>query len=271
MPDIPDDIVYDTSFPQFKGWNLGRGWETLYEDDKVGEDGLTRKEREYQKASDAYDKQVDETIQKQVDNMELLGINVREFPDEPCTEEIGQELMRGKETKATAKKPAAHNEPIPTVKSRNAAKALAQKPQTTCQPKAKPQPRAASKPGITSALNSRKKTPTPSNPSAMRHTAAVVNSKNTVGYSQGRNVSSALGLQPSKTRQKKNDTSSNSILSPEKYMELHGEPPFGSEMWSRCKAAGCFDPELNDAEELLESIPPVYEEDEETANFQLTL
>lgn len=40
-------------------------------------------------------------------------------------------------------------------------------------------------------------------------------------------------------------------------------------MWIRCKAAGCFDEEENRPESPVEA--PVYEEDEETQNFQLTL
>jgi hypothetical protein len=39
-------------------------------------------------------------------------------------------------------------------------------------------------------------------------------------------------------------------------------------MWTRCKAAGCFDTELSSYEE--EPLP-TFAEDEEAENFQLTL
>jgi hypothetical protein len=96
LPDLPDDITYDTTFPQFQGKNIALGWERVYRNEEVGPDGLTKRERKFQEDSIAYDKMVDEMIQRQVDNMPLLGINVREFPDEPCLEEIEQE-RRAKE------------------------------------------------------------------------------------------------------------------------------------------------------------------------------
>lgn len=52
-------------------------------------------------------------------------------------------------------------------------------------------------------------------------------------------------------------------------MQLYGPPPFGSEMWIRCKASGCFDEEEHRPVTPVET--PLYEEDEETQNFQLTL
>lgn len=100
----------------------------------------------------------------------------------------------------------------------------------------------------------------------MRNTAASVNSRTTVGYSKGRSVSSTLREKNSQTQK----SSSSEGLSPETYMQLYGPPPLDSEMWTRCKAAGCFDTPEEASYELEESLP-TFEEDEEAQNFQLTL
>ena len=88
-----------------------------------------------------------------------------------------------------------------------------------------------------------------------------MNSNTTVGYSKGRSVSSTL---------RENELSAKTPLSPETYMKLYGLPPLGSEMWTRCKAAGCFDTEENAGQELQECLP-AFAEDEEAESFQLTL
>ena len=113
----------------------------------------------------------------------------------------------------------------------------------------------------------KKKTRTPTNPSSMRNTAAAVTSNNTVGYSKGRSVSSTLRED---TVQKPSDKQS--TLSPETYLQLYGQPPLESDMWSRCKAAGLLDDseEAGSSQELEEELP-TFEEDEEAQDFQLTL
>ena len=101
------------------------------------------------------------------------------------------------------------------------------------------------------------------NPTNTAHSAAVARSRTTLGYSRGRNVSTSLNQKapsPSTTTTK---------LSPQIYMDIYGPPPLGSEMWIRCKTAGCFDDEANDSangEEL-----PTLGEGEEADNFQLVL
>jgi hypothetical protein len=255
---VPDDIIYDTTYPQFKGANLGRGWETLYEDREVGEDGLTRREREEKEANEAYDKHVEELIKQSLDDIESR--------DEPFTDET---TPKAPQRLANIKAKRAVDRVIPTIKSRTAAGALALQPRKAAVP-VKPRASAIPKTRLPSMLAARKKTPPPSNPSSMRHTAAIAGSKTTFGYSKGRQVSSVLRRTSQKDRSA-DKPPSNSILSPERYMTLYGEPPFGSEMWLRCKAAGCFDPEPDDAQDQLEAAMSVYQEDEESANFQLTL
>ena len=195
---------------------------------------------------------------KQLEDMELLGINVRESPDEPCAEEIAQmKLKEMEEVEAIGERK------IPTIKSRSAAQALAL-PTRTIQTRSKTG--SAPKPRFPSILGSRKPTPPTTNPSSMRHTAAVVNSKSTIGYSAGRKIASKMRVVTTKP-------ATDDFLSPQKYIELYGEPAFGTDMWLRCKAAGCFDTEPHPDDQILaeEAVLPPYEEDEEAANFQLTL
>lgn len=224
---------------------MARGLESVYGDNRVGSDGLTKRERKFQQDSIAQDKKVDQMILQQIDEIKFEDhLSATEHETKPTTQRA---------TKKTTgqQRP---NAGVSTIKSRAAAAALSG---------ARPQPAPASKLKATSSLLGSKKTRAPTNPSSMRHTAATANSKTTVGYSKGRNVSSKLqGKTSSEEPAKK------TIHSPETYMQLYGPPPFGSEMWMRCKAAGCFD---EDDLASVEETPLPYEEDEETQNFQLAL
>lgn len=284
LPDPPEDIPYNTDFPQFKGKNRTRGWHKLFVDEEVGEDGLTRKQREIKAEQEAYDKRMDALIQEQVDNMELLGINVRQFPDEPCAEEVAAEIMRKREQKQQPAKRVIVDRSISTVRSRNAARMLShQSRPTVAPPVPKPKPKPKPKVRFSSGFSRPKKPQqqTPSNPSTMRHAAATASSRTTVGYSKGRRLSANLRQKAATTNKKQQRQSSMNqegpasnnpadILSPERYMELYGSPPFGSEMWSRCKAAGLFDSAFERVESE-EEVPLFPMEDEEAENFQLTL
>ncbi|OAX78898.1 hypothetical protein ACJ72_06788 [Emergomyces africanus] len=285
LPDPPEDIPYNTDFPQFKGKNLTRGWHKLFVDNEVGEDGLTRKERDMKAEQEAYDKRMEALIQEQVDNMELLGINVRQFPDEPCAEEVAIEIMRKREKKQPPAKKLIVDRSVSTVKSRNAAKMLSRQPCPTVavgasplskhKTKAIPAPKIRFSSGFIRPKKQQQQRQAPSNLSTMRHAAAMASSRTTVGYSRGRRLSSNLRLKTTTNRQQSTGqeiSRSNRIdlLSPDRYMELHGSPPFGSEMWSRCKAAGLFDSDPADAIFYEEEIPPFPLEDEEAENFQLS-
>jgi hypothetical protein len=236
----------------------------------VGEDGLTQRERKFKEDSIAYDKLVDEMIQKQVENMELLGINVREHPDEPCLEEI---RMRQEEENLEngSRNQTKHARSVSTTKSRHAAAALSQSGtsnRTYSKPSAKTPASLKQKTG-SSLIVPKKKAPVPTNPSTMRHAAAAAGSRTTLGYSKGRSVSSTLQYKTAKIVPEQ--PAPNSILSPDKYMQLYGPPPFGSDMWIRCKRAGYFDDDGDKTDLENEEVLLIYEEDEESRNFQLTL
>lgn len=229
--------------------------ESVYGKQEVGPDGLTQKQRKFKEDSAKADKMADEMIMKQLDSVKLSEPS----DDEATAVPEPQPTTARAKTSSTSTRPARN---IPTLRSREAATALAGTGMTAAPARttAAPKPRVAS-----SLLMPKKKTRAPTNPSSMRNTAAAVTSNTTVGYSKGRNVSSTLRDQQA---EQKKPSETQSTLSPATYMQLYGPPPLGSEMWSRCKAAGCVDDqEDREREELL----PTFAEDEEAENFQLTL
>jgi hypothetical protein len=263
LPDDPEDITYDTTFPQFKGRNITRGWERIYYHGEVGEDGLTVRQRKFQQASAAYDKMVDETIQKQVDDIKLDDLF---SPDEP---DMLNHFVSGQLPRKKTTLPSRAN----TLKSRNAAAALSRpgSAATARSDTSRPASATAKSRNVSALLPARKKAPTPQTnvSSTARHAAAAAGSRTTVGYSKGRSVSSTLQNKQTSARTK---SSQKTIISPETYVQLYGIPPIDSEMWVRCRDAGCL-PELEVAPGYDDdvAVPSLFEEDEETQNFQLTL
>ena len=152
---------------------------------------------------------------------------------------------------------------IPTIRSREAVAALSGAQSSVAPVRSANVPKAGV---VSSLLMPKRKTRVPTNPSSMRDAAAVATSNTTVGYSKGRTVSSTLRDHIAAPQPRPQTT-----LSPETYMQLYGTPPLGSDMWTRCKAAGCFDVHDQVASPDLEEFLPTFEEDEEAESFQLTL
>jgi hypothetical protein len=265
LPDIPDDITYDTTFPQFQPKNLALGLESVYGDNQVGEDGLTKRQRKFQEDSIAFDKEVDEMILKQLEEIGFEDKTELDPPSEPHVEEVPKRRLEVRRAKLTTTKPN-YTSNISTVRARDAVAALSRVESSgaRARPVAMPKPR----PRVASSLLTSRRPRGPSNPSSVRHAAATANSKTTLGYSKGRNVSSRLHGKTSATPER---LVSKSVLSPDTYIELYGMPPLGSEMWYRCKAAGCFDSEEDRLAAEAERNLPTFGEDEEAENFQLTL
>ncbi|KAJ5082118.1 hypothetical protein N7532_011161 [Penicillium argentinense] len=259
LPDIPDDVTYDTSFPQFQPKNRALGLESVYGKQEVGPDGLTQKQRKFQENSLKCDQMAEEMIMKQLDDIKFDEPSEDEFVRAPApTARITRSKTPAPSTTAR------HTRAVSTLRSREAANALAA-PRPSSAPV-----RVASAPKsrLPSALMPKKKTRVPTNPSSMRNTAAAVTSNNTIGYSKGRTVSSTIHEKEEES--KASDT--HTTLSPETYMQLYGAPPLGSEMWTRCKSAGCFDaPDEDGSAQELEENLPTFEEDDDTLNFQLAL
>ncbi|KAJ5312255.1 hypothetical protein N7508_003085 [Penicillium antarcticum] len=253
LPDLPDDVTYDTSFPQFRPKNRALGLESVYGKQQIGSDGLTAKQRKFKEDSAKCDKMVDEMILKQ-----LEGVGFESSGNsEPA------KITQTPSTRSKAPMTTRHTRNISSLRSREAAAALAA-PQPTAAPQVALAPKSRLGLG-SSLLMPKRQTRAPTNPSSMRNTAAAANSNTTVGYSKGRSVSSTLREKNAEAQK----TSSSEALSPETYMQLYGAPPLDSDMWTRCKAAGCFDTPEEVSQEL-ESLP-TYDEDEEAQSFQLTL
>ncbi|KAL6233735.1 hypothetical protein BDW75DRAFT_214199 [Aspergillus navahoensis] len=248
LPDYPDDITYDTSFPQFRPENLALGLESVYGDNEVGSDGLTKRQRKFQKDSAAYDKMVDETILKQIESIDFAELSDVDQSNQPPVAEIPRRRIQARHFKAASGK-SNYSSGVSTIRARDAVKALSGNertiPRTRAAPIMKPRTR------IASSLFPLKKTQAPANPSSMRHTAAAADSRTTVGYARGREMSSRLnGTAKASTKQ----PAAKAVLSPQTYTQPYGSPSLEAE-----------------SGQLAEELFPTYEEDEETQNFQLTL
>lgn len=265
LPDIPDDITYDTTFPQFQPKNLALGLESVYGDNQVGEDGLTKRQRKFQEDSIAFDKEVDEMILKQLEEIEFEDKTELDPPREPHVEEGPKRRLEVRRAKLTTTKPK-YTSNISTVRARDAVAALSKVEPSGA--RARPAAMSKPRPRVASSLLTARRPRVPSNLTSTRHAAATANSKTTLGYSKGRIVSSKLHGKTSTTPEK---SVPKSVLSPETYIELYGMPPLGSEMWYRCKGAGCFDSEEDRLAAEAERNLPTFGEDEEAQNFQLTL
>lgn len=249
-------MTYDTTFPQFRPKNRALGLESVYGKQQVGRDGLTAKQRKFKEDSAACDRMVDDMIMKQLED-----IGFESSGESESANALQPTALPAKRPTTTTR----HTRSVSTLRARDAAAALSgSQPTTAPRVAPAPKPRVASL--ASSLVMPKRQARVPSNPSSMRNTAASVNSRTTVGYSKGRSVSSTLREKHSQTQK----SLSSEVLSPETYMQLYGPPPLDSEMWTRCKAAGCFDApdEINrEPEEPL----PTFDEDDEAQSFQLTL
>lgn len=225
---------------------------------REGPDGLSHAEREEQRLQRIYDiadRKMEALMQRDIDSMPIPCTHYPECPTETCKDTVEARKAAEEqyhETIATieAETIPATRKLIPTkgpstLKSKVAAASLSLPKQSGPASKTASKPTfAPAKPRLTTSLVARpKNAPAPTNPSPMRHNAAVAASKTTMGYSKGRATSATLR----KTVVPKKDvkTGSNEIpdtsLVPAEYIRRYGVPRVGSEMWIRCRAAGCFD------------------------------
>ncbi|OCK84133.1 hypothetical protein K432DRAFT_260225, partial [Lepidopterella palustris CBS 459.81] len=180
LPDEPEDWPSNMKYPMFEGANMTRGIESAYFN-PVGDDGLTRYEREDLEQKARADKISDEIMQKALDDMFAEA-------EQSIAEGLFQQKKLAPEAakkEPSARKPLSSKAPS-TINSKNAAAALS--------PQSKPifaAPIATTKSRLPSGFTASKK-PTPMNPSATRHAAATTASRTTIGYSQGRAASSSV-------------------------------------------------------------------------------
>ncbi|KAF2810411.1 uncharacterized protein BDZ99DRAFT_443146 [Mytilinidion resinicola] len=177
LPDDPEGWPADMEFPMFKGSNFTRGMESTYFN-PVGDDGLTRSEREDLAEKAKSDKRDEEIMQKAMDD-DLAAVQAS----------IAEGLLKQKKNPEPAVRKPLASKPPSTVNSRTAAAALSPKPKSHFAA-----PTAATKARVPSKLNmlsSKKTTPT-LNPSAARHAAATTASRSTIGYAHWRSTSTSL-------------------------------------------------------------------------------
>jgi hypothetical protein len=236
LPDPPEDITYDEDLPYLRGKNICAGYSEVY-DIARDEHGLSLTER---KDEEAYARVLQRIEDKSREEM-AKPWSMKDEEDEVVDAMI-----------AAGPRPAlSQSSKINTIRAKGAASALASQPQTRLPSAATKETHSSiQKKKSTSSVFGRKKTPLqPTNPSGMRHNAAVAASKTTMGYSKGRQVSSILPEKRVQASGIYQVTIDQSKIHPSEFRELYGEPPVGSNMWDRFRQHGLFDKEIETDEE----------------------
>ncbi|KAL1304922.1 hypothetical protein AAFC00_003836 [Neodothiora populina] len=188
LPDYPDDL-HEEDYDMLKGDNLTKGWCEVYMN-PVGSDGLTRKEREIKHNREMAAKRTEEIVRKALANDPINGFDLG-FSGRDATK-----LANG-----TAKKREPVKRAPSTLASRNAVAALSRPASSSSSGSSVPRFAAPTAnttirsrtPGPAAVPTSRKIASTATAPTAasMRHAAATVVSRSTLGYSKGRAVSAS--------------------------------------------------------------------------------
>lgn len=225
---------------------------------REGPDGLSHVEREEQRLQRIYDiadRKMEALMQRDIDSTPIPCTHYPECPTEICKntvearkaadEEYHKTIAAIEAEAAPATKRSSPSQGPSTLKSKVAAASLSLPQQSGPALKTAAKPSIPSaKPRLTTSLVSRpKKTPAPTNPSPMRHNAAIAASKTTMGYSKGRATSATLRkiVLPKKDVKTSSNEIPDTSLAPAEYIRRYGVPRVGSEMWIRCRAVGCFD------------------------------
>jgi hypothetical protein len=232
LPDPPEDITYDDSFPYLRGSNLCGGYSDVY-DIPRDEHGVSLRER---KEEEAYAKMVQDIEDRFREEM------VKPWPMDEGDDIVDAMIAAG------PKEDVNQGSKIDTVRARGAISALSSQPSTRL-PSAATRQTASSmqkKKQSLSVLGARRNPPAPSNPSPMRHSAAIAASRTTIGYSKGRSLSSVLPEKPMQGSRITSGKIDQSKIHPVEFRELYGEPPVGSKMWDRFREHGLFDDEFDE-------------------------
>lgn len=237
----------------FENGGLTRNYMSYF-NHRVEADGLSyiqRRERDRKKVDEKSNKIFEASILRDIESAPMPCVHLPDCPGDEC--KVMPEIRRKaeekfKKTMAALDPPKGLVKTAPSIPkaapsdtlSRHGVSTLSQaKPLVKSVPNL-PEPKSRVP---FSQISSRKKTPAPTNPSPMRHTAAAAASKTTVGYSRGRtasanirNLHSAKDL-PTTPQSDIPDTD----LPPALYIQRYGVPKIGTEMYMYCKNAGCFD------------------------------
>ena len=217
------------------------------------EEGLSINDREQLRQKrlwEEMDKRNEAQLQRDMDCIGLECFHYPECPAEQCRDVIeaktrAEDQYQKTIAKIDAEYAAPSIKPKPpcgptSLKSKAAATVLSQPKNslTSSKTTSKQNPPSTKARLNTSLASHPKKAPMPSNPSSMRHAAAVANSRTTVGYAKGRSTSATLRKT---VLPKKDSRTPDTSLAPTEYIQRYGTPAEGSEMWFECKRAGCFD------------------------------
>ncbi|KAL8886283.1 MAG: hypothetical protein Q9192_006510 [Flavoplaca navasiana] len=271
MPPPAKDLPYDLDddLPQldvsaFQGPHPTAGWFELYANrpDFEGLSYIQLKEREEKLTNEYLDRKGEAEMQLAIDSEPMSCLCVPECWGDECKENP----IRKKEAREAYKKTMADLEQMihgPSKKPMKAkgptistSKAAATALSSTKRPvlAAKPQQKSTGPIKRSLPILSRnRKTPPPTNPSEMRHAAAVAASKTTMGYSKGRATSATLRktVLPGKENLVP-EVIPDYSLPPGAFIKRYGVPRYGSEKWLECKIAGCFDEDY--VEDLGEAV-----------------
>ena len=261
LPDPPIDITYDDNFPYLRGDNLCRGYGDVY-DIPRDEHGVSLRKRKEEEAHARMLQKIEDEFREEM---------AKPWPMDNEDDIVDAMIAAG------PKKFLDQGSNVDTVRARSAVSALSSQPQTRL-PSAATKQTASSvqkkKPSLP-VLGAKKVPLQATNPSSMRHNAAVAASKTTIGYSKGRNVSSVL---PEKSVQAPRGMSGKldqSKIHPLEFRELYGEPPVGSKMWDRFREHGLFDSDSQDEEDEGNLVSPWWTEgvqfDDDEEIFQLPM
>ena len=261
-PPKPKDLPYESEdFPKgclnydvLKPEILMRGIHDTYFV-QVDENGLTRMDREYEESRKKSAKALDEHVMKMMEEEWTIG-DVPELNKKQA--KPTEQVKKAPSTKAPS-----------TIASRKAASALSVSPKSAAAPPktSKPIPKPSS------FLARPKPAPLPTNPSAMRHTAAAAASRNTIGYTKGRTASSVLQKREGGfTRSVSNlSQGSDSTITPARFAEKETGP--GSDEWKKLKFLGAFDVDDEELEPGLRGMLPecLRRDEEDDEEFVMTL
>ena len=293
LPDYPDDIDPNINLSMFENNGMRRDFFNHLHHSK-GWDGLSAVERDDIRSKRAQQRLEDEIEAHAAYTLDSDIIDCQHDPECPTQECLDAAEIRRKakdkyENRMAEidayfeslppvgldylKKPAISKKQInvtsgPTTEaSKRAASVLSIPKQKAIIPSKAPVKRSISA-KLPSALVSHPKEPVqPTNPSSMRHTAAVAASNTTMGYSKGRATSASIrkfsnpkSIQPAPTKSNKPNPNS---LSPEEFMKQHGEPRYLTDMWWKCRRQGLIkmpgDEDKEDKEDKKEeNLDPIF-------------
>ena len=257
---------------------------------KVDEGGLSHHERwklEQKDISDRFDLQCNAAMQRDLDLACFPCLHFPECPGEECkdmpahrhkVEETYQKVITSLKPERRHTKAAAKEKKAMLSKGPPSLVTSKKTPTTTAQPRSA----TALKPSISSTvrtkapsglISSGKQQPPPTNPSTMRHKAAISTSKTTLGYAKGRSASANLR----KTILPKTDPVNSHeagvpdvTLAPAVYIQRYGNPRIGSEMWAKCLALGCFEDNAEEDPKEGREVGKDFIEEDAEREFQLT-